>query len=97
MASGASSILVRRLASVYPVGLSLKAWQAWLAAVAQLVECVLGKDEVVGSNPTSSSCCLSSELLSAARQACRASDKRWSKLLIWFSGVRRSVNIAGLY
>ena len=26
-----------------------------LAAVAQLVECVLGKDEVVGSNPTSSS------------------------------------------
>jgi hypothetical protein len=24
------------------------------AAVAQLVECVLGKDEVVGSNPTSS-------------------------------------------
>ena len=54
MASGASSILVRRLASVYPVGLSLKAWQAWLAAVAQLVECVLGKDEVVGSSPTSS-------------------------------------------
>ena len=29
---------------------------AWIsAAVAQLVECVLGKDEVVGSNPTSSS------------------------------------------
>ena len=30
------------------------------AAVAQLVECVLGKDEVKGSNPFSSSCGLSS-------------------------------------
>ena len=30
------------------------------AAVAQLVECVLGKDEVMGSNPISSSCGLSS-------------------------------------
>ena len=29
---------------------------AGVAAVAQLVECVLGKDEVKGSNPFSSSC-----------------------------------------
>ena len=28
---------------------------AWTAAVAQLVECVLGKDEVMGSSPISSS------------------------------------------